>query len=237
MSIVDLNGKPYFTEPVKKKGFFSKLKIPILSLFFAGMLGLQYYYNNQQTERIRSIDDRIQTQYVAISKEAVEKADHVLVVKDTVEENIESFLADIEAPNVNDIALVVDKTNQEMSKYRLAWIEEDKYTVSTGFNQGDKQYEGDMRTPEGIFPINQVQNSINWAYEGVIGAYGPKFIRLFTPGWDGIGIHGTNEPENLGEPTSHGCVRMDNEKVEELSKDIKLGTSVMIHNGKLINQK
>ena len=44
----------------------------------------------------------------------------------------------------------------------------------------------------------------------------------------GYGIHGTNEPELIGQQVSHGCIRMLNEDVEELFDVVSIGTPVSI---------
>lgn len=43
-----------------------------------------------------------------------------------------------------------------------------------------------------------------------------------------IYIHGTNQEHLLGQPYSHGCVRMKNEEVIELFDLVPVGTEVMI---------
>jgi lipoprotein-anchoring transpeptidase ErfK/SrfK len=43
------------------------------------------------------------------------------------------------------------------------------------------------------------------------------------------GIHGTNDPASIGRDMSHGCVRMDNEDILELSSAVPIGTPVYIH--------
>ena len=44
-----------------------------------------------------------------------------------------------------------------------------------------------------------------------------------------IAIHGTDNPELLGSPISHGCVRMSNEDVLRLYHEVEIGTPVIIH--------
>jgi lipoprotein-anchoring transpeptidase ErfK/SrfK len=41
-------------------------------------------------------------------------------------------------------------------------------------------------------------------------------------------IHGTNQPEYIGEAISSGCIRMTNEDVIDLYKRVKLGTVVVV---------
>ena len=43
-----------------------------------------------------------------------------------------------------------------------------------------------------------------------------------------IYIHGTNHEEEIGQPASHGCVRMRNEDVAELFELVDVGTDVSI---------
>jgi hypothetical protein len=48
-------------------------------------------------------------------------------------------------------------------------------------------------------------------------------------GGDGeIGIHGNNDSSVLGRDITHGCVRMDNDAITELTKTVTLGTPVDI---------
>lgn len=44
-----------------------------------------------------------------------------------------------------------------------------------------------------------------------------------------IAIHGTNNPELLGQPVSHGCIRMTNEAVRRLFHEVEIGTPVIIY--------
>ncbi len=43
-----------------------------------------------------------------------------------------------------------------------------------------------------------------------------------------IYIHGTNHEESLGEPASHGCIRMRNSDLLELYERVEIGTPVAI---------
>lgn len=43
-----------------------------------------------------------------------------------------------------------------------------------------------------------------------------------------IGIHGTNDPTSLGTDVSHGCVRLENDVIEQLAQTLPLGTPVLI---------
>ena len=57
---------------------------------------------------------------------------------------------------------------------------------------------------------------------------------LFGVLWMGLskphyGIHGTNNPASIGKNVSHGCIRMFNHDVLELSSRVPIGTWVVIH--------
>ncbi|MBA3273016.1 MAG: L,D-transpeptidase, partial [Chthoniobacterales bacterium] len=43
-----------------------------------------------------------------------------------------------------------------------------------------------------------------------------------------IYIHGTNHEERIGEPASHGCIRMKNAEIAELFDRVEVGTRVEI---------
>jgi lipoprotein-anchoring transpeptidase ErfK/SrfK len=103
------------------------------------------------------------------------------------------------------------------------------YPVSIGSNpdSADKQEVGDCRTPEGEFTVVSVEDSSDWEHEGE-RVYGPLFLRLDCPPWEGIGIHGTNRPDLLGTLASRGCVRMRNEDLLELAAVVGVGARVRI---------
>ena len=43
-----------------------------------------------------------------------------------------------------------------------------------------------------------------------------------------VGIHGTNEPWLIGKAISHGCVRMHNKDILEVSRLVPTGSPVVI---------
>ena len=105
---------------------------------------------------------------------------------------------------------------------------------TVGLNCGQKKKKGDMKTPEGTFRISMIQNAKKWTHDfkdGAgkrIGAYGPWFIRLTVPRFNGIGIHGTCFPESIGSRCSEGCIRLLNEDLQKLVGYIKKGDVVII---------
>jgi len=59
------------------------------------------------------------------------------------------------------------------------------------------------------------------------GPFGTRWMRINVP-WGGYGIHGTDAPESIGTAASRGCIRMNNEDVNELYDIVPLGTPVKI---------
>ena len=53
-------------------------------------------------------------------------------------------------------------------------------------------------------------------------------LETFAGGDAEIGIHGNNDASVLGSDVTHGCVRMDNEAITMLSRQLPLGTPVRI---------
>jgi lipoprotein-anchoring transpeptidase ErfK/SrfK len=69
------------------------------------------------------------------------------------------------------------------------------------------------------------------------GAYGPyayglngfsTVLKDFAGGDGIIGLHGTNQPQLVGQDVSHGCIRLKNEDILQLVKVLPLGTPVRI---------
>lgn len=70
------------------------------------------------------------------------------------------------------------------------------------------------------------------------GAYGPYAFGLalhsdtlteFAGGPGQVGVHGTNQPDLIGQPVSHGCVRLTNDDIEALvDLGLPLGVPVFI---------
>ena len=100
---------------------------------------------------------------------------------------------------------------------------------------GNKEKPGDMKTPEGLFSVQQIQDASAWTHDfgdgkgEIRGAYGSHFIRLKTPGHRGIGIHGTHDPASIGTRATEGCVRLNNSDLLELVKKyVYVGMPVVI---------
>ena len=129
--------------------------------------------------------------------------------------------------------IYIDKQRMTLSLFNTLGKVVFHAPMACGKNYGHKQRSGDMRTPEGLFQVQQIQKSDYWVHDfgdgkGVIeGAYGPYFIRLKT-GFKGIGIHGTHAPNSIGTRATEGCIRLRNEDVERLRPLVVIGMPVVI---------
>lgn len=97
------------------------------------------------------------------------------------------------------------------------------YVVSTGTNNS---------TPIGVFKITDKLIDPTWYKAGAVvphdspqNVLGTRWMGITAKGY---GIHGTVEPEKLGQQVTAGCVRMKNEEVEELYDLVPPGTEVTI---------
>ena len=97
------------------------------------------------------------------------------------------------------------------------------YDVSTGEKNS---------TPVGEFAITTKLVDPVWFNRGAVvppespeNVLGSRWLGFDLPGY---GIHGTVEPETIGQQVTAGCVRMRNQDVEELYTFIPMGTKVVI---------
>jgi lipoprotein-anchoring transpeptidase ErfK/SrfK len=69
----------------------------------------------------------------------------------------------------------------------------------------------------------------NFVGPGPQNPMGARALYLFAGGKDTLyRIHGTNQPEYIGEAISSGCIRLTNEDVIDLYKRVKVGTVVVV---------
>ncbi len=81
---------------------------------------------------------------------------------------------------------------------------------------------GTPKTPSPIGEWRLMNKGLSWG-----GGFGARWMGLNVP-WGIYGIHGTNKPGSIGNPASHGCIRMFNHDVLKLYDLAKLGTPVHI---------
>ena len=142
-----------------------------------------------------------------------------------------------EIPNASFV--LISKEDMMLRQYDYKGNILCEYPIAVGKNYGAKRSVGDMKTPEGIFTIEDIQDASGWDHDfgdgkgPVQGAYGDFFIRLRTPGHKGIGIHGTHVPESIGSRATEGCIRLSNENLNEFVKGIHPAMVVVIEPSRL----
>jgi len=115
----------------------------------------------------------------------------------------------LENPN-NHYVFLVEKMSQYLFVFKGNKLVE-LYPVTTGMNIGDKEREGDGKTPEGIYYFTRFipPERLSEIYGGIAVAlnYPNPYDRLLGKTGSGIWLHGSNEEDRNKLPFStRGCV-------------------------------
>lgn len=90
---------------------------------------------------------------------------------------------------------------------------------------------GGTPTPTGQFFVSLLaefpDGSVYGPFALGLSAYSEVY-RSFGGGDGQVAIHGTNDPSSIGLDISHGCIRLPNDAILELSRRLPLGTPVRI---------
>lgn len=130
--------------------------------------------------------------------------------------------------------IVVSKQDMRLRVYDYKGTRLMDYGIACGKNFGQKHKVGDMKTPEGMFFVQSIEDASERTHDfgdgrgEIQGAYGPYFIRLDTPGNKGIGIHGTLDPLSIGTRATEGCIRLNNNDLVELVNVVRPGMMVLV---------
>lgn len=87
-------------------------------------------------------------------------------------------------------------------------------------------------TPAGIYYITDLFRLTN--PNGPYGPYGfgisaySNVLHAFAGGNGQVGIHGTDQPQGVGQNVSHGCIRLTNAAITRLAQILPLGTPLRI---------
>ncbi|WP_414635130.1 L,D-transpeptidase [Bacillus sp. NTK071] len=129
-------------------------------------------------------------------------------------------------PQPGDPFIIVNKQSNE-----LAFINEDEIkkvrTVATGRSM--------ELTPEGTFMIIVKAENPYYRKKNIAGGtkenpLGTRWIGFDAKNTDGriYGLHGTNRPDSIGQYTTAGCVRLQNNEIEDLFNEVPIGTRILI---------
>jgi murein L,D-transpeptidase YafK len=149
--------------------------------------------------------------------------------------------------NGSPYAIIVRKRERSLTLYDHGGAQIEVYPIVLGMAPyGAKTYQGDLRTPEGVYRISGKRAHERWSrfmllsypnandyvrYRTAMGTGSVPVIDGFDPGLGGeVGIHGTDRPDaNIrGVDWTLGCVSMFNDHVRELYDRVPVGTPVLI---------
>ena len=111
---------------------------------------------------------------------------------------------------------------------KLAVLEGDKVVKTYQTAVGAKA----SPSPTGVYKIVSNVADPTWYHKGKVvrpGKANPVGTRWLGLSLKGYGIHGTNMPSSIGHAASHGCIRMRNREVEELSTMVAVGDPVELY--------
>lgn len=146
----------------------------------------------------------------------------------------------------SEYAVIVRKDERTLTVYRKT--EQVKvYPIVLGIaSYGPKVYQGDLRTPEGVYRISAKREHARWSrfmllsypnnddrsrYAMALGEGRVPIIDGRAPGiGSAVGIHGTDREDSnaRGDDWTFGCVSLLNPHVAELYDTVPLGTPVLI---------
>ncbi|MGZ3662645.1 MAG: L,D-transpeptidase family protein [Bdellovibrionota bacterium] len=139
-------------------------------------------------------------------------------------------------PGLTESVVVVDKkANQiHLCNYNDGRLDIVKtYRATFGKSVGDKLWEGDLKTPEGIYDLPVFKKAPQLGKK-----FGPLAIYIGYPNsmdkhgaktGDQIMLHGTDDPARLERQfDSLGCVVTDNVNVKEIADEIKPGQTKIV---------
>jgi lipoprotein-anchoring transpeptidase ErfK/SrfK len=142
---------------------------------------------------------------------------------------------------------IFKKRHQLIVYYKSRLFKSYHAVFGRSFEPGTKLWEGDRRTPEGVYAIIEKHPSARWDWFLTLNypneldrhRYDQMRVDGEVPREDGhpvgvggrIGIHGSDEPElNRGDINwTTGCISVDDRDVEELTRLLPKGTLVIIN--------
>ena len=132
----------------------------------------------------------------------------------------------------------MNKSEKRMYAYSKGKIIK-TYKISLGRNPiGKKEYEGDNKTPEGIYFINDknpnsgFHKNLGISYPNQVDIVNANFLGKPTGG--DIKIHGLKNGLGAFDKfhywfSTRGCIRVTNNEIDELFNAVSIGTSIQIN--------
>lgn len=129
--------------------------------------------------------------------------------------------------------LTCDKKKSTLSIYKLNENNKfsllKKHNAFTGKRDGDKQKEGDLKTPVGLYKITKKISKLDSFYGplALVTSYPNIFDKFKGKNGSGIWIHGLPIDQKRDEYTK-GCIAIDNENIKCLDRNIDIDTTMLI---------
>jgi len=128
--------------------------------------------------------------------------------------------------------ILADKSKPEFNLYRYEnnkFILDSKLSAFVGEIKGDKQEEGDLKTPIGSYDLIKQKNDVDEFYGPLafVTSYPNLYDRLQGKTGHGIWIHGLPLNQKRDDYTK-GCIAIDNKYLESLSEKIDYKKSILI---------
>ncbi len=131
-----------------------------------------------------------------------------------------------------DSILVCVKNNKEITLYNKQnnqFKQEFLSSVFIGEIDGDKQKEGDLKTPSGVYRLTQRLTKLDSFYGplALVTSYPNLYDKVQKKTGHGIWIHGLPS-DNKREDFTKGCMALDNEKLKELNTKFNYKKSILL---------
>lgn len=125
--------------------------------------------------------------------------------------------------NLARFELLLDRPGKHPRRYPIACGSADWPTPTGRFVVWEK-----VKDPSWIPPDSPWAREAKTIPPGPDNPLGTRWIGL---GWGNVGIHGTNADWSIGSASSHGCLRMHLEDVEELFELVRQDMPVTVYSG------
>lgn len=132
-----------------------------------------------------------------------------------------------------DTVLFCNKKLNKLKEFKLdknhTIVSSKVLSTYTGKQAGDKETEGDLKTPEGVYDLVKRLNHVDPFYGplALVTSYPNTLDKVYKKSGHGIWIHGF-PLEGERDSFTKGCLAIDNEAIVKLSKDINYTQTKLI---------
>ncbi|MCP4971055.1 MAG: L,D-transpeptidase family protein [Arcobacter sp.] len=155
-----------------------------------------------------------------------------LTKKDYWQQYLEDKKVDYGYYESKKFLILAQKGAKELSLFKIDKSDYDlvlKDNVIFGEKEGDKQLEGDLKTPEGVYDLTKKLTKLDQFYGplALVTSYPNTFDKTLNKKGHGIWIHGMPFDKNR-EGYTKGCIALDNPRLKELDKNIEYNKSILL---------